>query len=83
MKKGDWDDDMVRLKHAQAMTHELFSLQEPWRERFLVVVAGMAQGNGPAATIPSRDQVQQWLTQDADLCHDVACLVRSWSGNLE
>ncbi len=81
MIKGDRNSEMVRLEQAQATTRALFSLREPWRERFLSLVASMALGRSAALTNPTPEQVQQWLFQDSELCREVACLVRSWSGH--
>lgn len=80
MTKGDQNSDMISFERAQAITKVLFSLQEPWRERFLSVVARMAQGHNTVEAIPQREQVVQWLAQDSCLCQYVSCLVRSWLG---
>lgn len=80
MAKGDRNGDMISFERARAITQTLFSLQEPWRGRFLTVVARMAQGHETAEVAPNREQVVEWLARDPSLCQDVSCLVRSWLG---
>jgi hypothetical protein len=65
---------------VESLTQALFSLAEPWRARFLNLVADSAtnwQWNGLP---PTRDQVKDWLTGCPALFRQVRTLLDTWQG---
>ena len=63
----------------EVVTESLFSLQEPWRARFLTFVAKQAVGWSWDGPPPTRDEVKVWLN-NASLCHTVTRLIETWEG---
>lgn len=72
------DRQRVTMTNASSIVDELFSLNEPWRSRFLDLIADWAaQDSGRQP--PTRRQVASWL-DDCGLYRDVARVLRTWSG---
>ena len=64
---------------ADALTDNLFSLQEPWRDRFLTFIARQTLGWSWDGPPPTRDEVKTWLNS-AGLCQAVTMLLETWEG---
>jgi len=62
----------------EALVDALFSLDEPWRGRFLDLVAEMATGGEWNEHAPSREQVLAWLESDVRLYRDIALMLNTW-----
>ena len=63
---------------AEALAKDLFSLEEPWRSRFLDLVANMAtrwKGNGHQ---PTREEIVAWLGGNPALYREIRVLLRAW-----
>jgi hypothetical protein len=63
---------------TESLTEVIFSLEEPWRSRFLVWLSERANG-GCGARLPSQRQVAVWL-DDSALSREVAVLLNKWLG---
>lgn len=66
-------------REPKAITDSLFTLEEPWRERFLAFVARQAKGHTWSGPSPSRDQVTSWLGRDG-LRDTVTMMLGEWHG---
>ena len=62
------------------LTDELYALDEPWRSRFLTLIASIAAGHGHSGRIPDRRQVTTWLRQDVALQQQVRQMLKTWGG---
>jgi hypothetical protein len=65
---------------AELMTETLFALEEPWRSRFLTLVAGQATAWTWAGGPPTRGEVVTWLT-DTGLRRYVRLMLNAWLGD--
>lgn len=63
---------------AKSLTDALFSLEEPWQERFLELVAHRATDRAWDGRRPTRAEVVAWLTADLDLYREVKTLLDTW-----
>jgi hypothetical protein len=71
---------MTRRENVDFLTESLFSLEEPWRSRFLTLVAGHATGwRRQDEPLPTREEVTTWLNNQG-LCRWVAVLLDVWQG---
>ena len=59
------------------LVEELYSLDEPWRTRFLLLVARQANCRPWIGEPPGRDKVEQWL-EDSSNRRVIRELLRSW-----
>jgi hypothetical protein len=73
--RGAW---IVIQGSVESLVEELFSLEEPWRGRFLALVKSWATGNSQEDWIPPQEQVVSWLQEDFILYRDVAALLHAW-----
>lgn len=74
-------DHSIVTKRAESLTEALFSLEEPWRSRFLTLVAKQAtrwtwEGTW-SGHVPTREEVASWL-DDRGLCRSVTTLLYAW-----
>lgn len=67
------------VPRAELLAESLFSLGEPWRERFLTFVARQATRQAWDGRAPTREEVVHWLGSDG-MCQTVALLLRKWHG---
>jgi hypothetical protein len=51
------------------LVEDLYGLEEPWRTRFLMLVARLATGQQRKDHIPSRNATEAWLAKDSRLQH--------------
>ena len=63
---------------AKSLTDALFSLEEPWRGRFLDLVANLATSWAWDGQDPTRKEVASWLSGDLDLYREVKQLLDAW-----
>jgi hypothetical protein len=70
-------ENQAFIGDADVLAENLFSLQEPWRDRFLTLVAKRAVGWSWDGPPPTRDQVRTWLA-NTGLCQAVAMLLDAW-----
>ena len=69
--------DFPITSQAESLTEALFSLEEPWRSRFLYLIASRATGQNTGETPPSRDEVRAWLG-NGSLQQAVTLLLSAW-----
>ena len=64
---------------AALLARDLFSLAEPWRERFLAYIAKQANGWFWAGEPPTREEVTTWLNRGG-LYEATTMLLETWQG---
>ena len=63
---------------AKSLTEALFSLEEPWRGRFLDLVANLATSWTWDGQRPTRKEVTTWLSADLELYREIKQLLEAW-----
>lgn len=63
---------------VEAVTESMFSLDEPWRSRFLDLLAKQATRWAWDGRRPKREEVMGWLWADPGLCRQMALLLNAW-----
>lgn len=71
-------DQTVMEVKAKSLTQALFSLDEPWRSRFLKLVANLATNWTWDGRAPTWEEVAAWLLDDLDLYREVRMLLDAW-----
>jgi hypothetical protein len=71
-----------RVEKAESLTENLFSLEEPWRGRFLTLVARQATNLAWDDRAPTQDEVEAWLS-NGTLYRTVMLLLSTWQGREE
>ena len=71
-----------RVERVESLTENLFSLEEPWRERFLTLVARQATRLSWNGRAPTQDEVEAWLS-NGSLYRTVTLLLSTWQGREE
>jgi len=69
----------VAIESAESLTKDLFSLEEPWRSRFLGLVASRTVDRASDGRVPTQREVTTWLS-DGGLYQEVASLLSVWRG---
>ncbi len=64
-------------ERAATVTDGILSLAEPWRTRFVVLVARYA-GVDRVAESPSREDIIAWL-EDEDVYDKIRLMLRTWT----
>lgn len=67
------------MARAESLTNTLFSLNEPWKSRFLDLMANRVGHKAEDKPIPTPGEVTTWLS-DTDLYQEIARLLRTWHG---
>jgi hypothetical protein len=70
-------DAIEDVKGAGSLAESLFHLPEPWRDRFLILVAFRAVGRVNDGRPPTREDVTTWLA-DLNLYREVMLMLSSW-----
>jgi hypothetical protein len=60
------------------LAEELDALEEPWRTRFLVLIAELATGRQWRDQTPSRSTTQTWLTEHVWLQRQISQMLEAW-----
>ncbi len=73
----------VNLPHtdhgdSESLANTMFSLEEPWRGRFLELVTAMVTSKEKAREHPSQKQVSTWLSASPGLYQDIRYLLNAW-----
>jgi lysyl-tRNA synthetase class II len=71
--------DRVLKERAESLADNLFSLEEPWRGRFLTFVAKQSTRWVWNGRLPTRDEVAAWLG-DEGMFEVVTSLLDTWQG---
>jgi hypothetical protein len=69
----------VAQERTEKLTQALFSLDEPWRSRFLHLVANQATGWTWPEQVPTQAEVAAWL-DDWELYKRVKSQLNVWQG---
>ena len=75
-------DNQIFEDRPTLVTDNLFSLTNPWRDRFLVFVAERAMGGDWNGQLPTKTEVTSWLGKRS-LCQAVTLLLNTWQGEAE
>ncbi len=67
-------------ERVKALTEALFSLDEPWRGRFLDLVAKQATRWRWDGRQPEREEITAWLGASPGLYQEVTLLLNAWQG---
>jgi len=67
----------MRAGGSDVILETLYNLDEPWRSRFLVLVAKMATRGHWGEREPTREEMKEWLRQSGVREATVA-LLREW-----
>ena len=67
----------ARKEIAVSLAETLFTLEEPWRSRFLSLVASQATDGAWNGPLPTKEQVTAWLNE-WDHYRAVALLLNVW-----
>ena len=62
---------------AGSLAESLFRLPDPWRDRFLILVADRAVGRVYDGKPPTQEEVTAWLA-DLNLYREVMLMLSSW-----
>jgi hypothetical protein len=68
------------VQNTEAVVDRLFSLGEPWCERFLIFTAKIATGEQRDMRVPDRREIAVWLQDDPRLRAFIDRLLRAWLG---
>ena len=63
---------------VDSLTDDLFSLEEPWRSRFLTLIASRATWRAELAHQPTPEEVAAWFTNNPALHKWTLVLLRMW-----
>ena len=63
---------------CESLANALYALDEPWRGRFLELVAEMATRGGWNGRRPKRDDIVSWLSTDHALFRQTERLLDTW-----
>jgi hypothetical protein len=69
---------VIARSNVDMLVDDLFSMDEPWRGRFLTLVAGWATDGLWSDQQPRRTEVEAWLDADASLYRRVSLLLKMW-----
>jgi len=75
---GEVDRRHPRPDLRESLTEALFSLKEPWRDRFLNFVANEATNKGWRKKLPEQGEVTAWLSGNPGLYQDVRYMLHAW-----
>jgi hypothetical protein len=65
---------------VDSLTEDLFSLDEPWRERFLRLVVNRVTTQADKRYLPTPEDVTTWFRADPALRRKVSLLLYLWQG---
>jgi hypothetical protein len=72
------DVTVVESRRASILAERIFSLEEPWRSRFLNLIVDRAALSTVDGGVPNQMTVQVWL-QDPKLYNQVCHLLGAWT----
>ena len=71
------DEALAEVQRAASVAEHVYALSEPWRGRFLDLIARSACDDR-AGDQPSEEQVLVWLC-DEELNEQIRLMLRSWT----
>ena len=69
---------MAAVVSVDSLTDDLFSLEVPWRSRFLTLVASRATWRAEEVQQPTPEEVAAWLANNPALHKWTSVLLRMW-----
>jgi hypothetical protein len=69
---------VAERREVEDLVEALFSVEEPWRTRFLGLTANLATGWTWDGQQPNKARLTTWLQTDPDLDRKVRVMVRAW-----
>lgn len=69
--------EMEMQGRAEVLAATLFSLEEPWRSRFLTLVANMSTEWTWSGQLPQRQEIVDWLS-DRSVYYATRSMLQSW-----
>lgn len=63
---------------GKSLTEALFSLREPWRNRFLDLVTELATNQASGGQLPTQDEMATWLDASPGLYQDIKYMLDAW-----
>jgi hypothetical protein len=72
---------LMESRRASILAERIFSLEEPWRSRFLNLIVDRAALSTVDGGAPSQSTVEDWL-QDPKLYNQVRHLLGTWTHSL-
>ena len=70
----------VRIESTESLADGLLSLEEPWRSRFLYLLASRAADSNHTGHPATREDVSRWL-RDRLLREEISSLLDVWLGS--
>ena len=70
---------LIMPERTEKLANALFSLDEPWRSRFLRLVANQATGWAWNGRLPTQAEVEVWL-DDWELYKSIKSQLNMWQG---
>jgi hypothetical protein len=64
-----------------SLVDDLYALDEPWRTRFLILIAKLATGQQWDDQPPSRSTTEAWLKEHAWLQRQITYMLETWVGD--
>ena len=71
-------EGMMMHESIDSLIDDLFSLDEPWRGRFLMLVADRATHGAWNQRLPQPLEVKAWLDEDTGLYRQVSLMLKIW-----
>jgi hypothetical protein len=72
------DHHLPRYNLEESLAKALFSLKEPWRDRFLDLVVNRATNKAWDRQLPTQGEVTAWLSGNPGLYRDVRYMLDAW-----
>jgi len=65
-------------RERESLVEALFSLQEPWRDRFLGFVVNQATNKSWSRQSPTQEEINTWLHRNPALYQDIRYMLHVW-----
>jgi hypothetical protein len=68
------------MVYTAQLVEDIYALEEPWRTRFLILIAKLATGRQWNDHEPSRSTTEAWLAEHAWLQKQISQMLDAWVG---
>jgi len=69
----------ILIMQEMQLVNDLYALEEPWRTRFLELIAKLATGQQWDHQTPSRNMTETWLLENRQLRNQIAQMLKTWT----
>ena len=69
----------ILILQEMQLVEDLYALEEPWRTRFLELIAKLATGQQWGNQTPSRNMTEAWLLENKQLRNQIAQMLKAWT----